>query len=136
MGRDVVQAERLRIPDQLAEHAVPARQRADSSALLLVDADEQEARQLLLPLVQDPDGGVAGAREVAGGPQDRGGGRRGAVLPPIRSTRPSSGVDEEPVEESQQDLADLAAGALLVVGVGDHHGSLVERADEDMGERP
>jgi len=62
---DVRKAKRLRIPDQLAEEPVASRERPDPGAGLLIDTDEEEALELLLCLVEDPQGGVAGARELA-----------------------------------------------------------------------
>ena len=47
MGGDVAQAQRARMRDQLAEHAAPARQVADRALGPLVDAERQEAVELL-----------------------------------------------------------------------------------------
>ena len=65
MRRHVMQAERLGTADELAEHPVPARQRTDPPPLLLVYPHEEKAGELLLALVQDADGGVVGAGELA-----------------------------------------------------------------------
>jgi hypothetical protein len=62
----VPEAERLRVPDQLAEHPVATRQRPDHTARLLVDPHEDEPLELLLTLVEDAESRVACARNLAG----------------------------------------------------------------------
>ena len=54
-----------RVLDQHAEHAAAARQVADRAARLVVDADRQEALELALVLVEDPERRVARAGELA-----------------------------------------------------------------------
>ena len=65
MAADVVEPQRARVADQLAEHAVPARQRADAAALLVVDAERQEALEVLASLIQHAEGRVLRIRDVA-----------------------------------------------------------------------
>ena len=69
MGCDVVESQRFRVANQLAEYAVTAWQWPDAGALIVIDADEQEARELLLLVVQNADRCVAGPGQLASGPQ-------------------------------------------------------------------
>ena len=64
----VVQAQGLRLADQDAENAAPTREVADRRMRLGVDAGRQEALELRAAAVDHPEGSVAGAREVGGGP--------------------------------------------------------------------
>jgi hypothetical protein len=65
VGADVFEAERLWCGDQEAEHTVTARERADLLAQFVVDTDREELLELDLVLVEDPERGVAGARDLA-----------------------------------------------------------------------
>jgi len=62
---DVVQAQRVRIADQHAEDAAPAREVADRPVRGLVDARGEEPLELGALLVEHADGRVARARELA-----------------------------------------------------------------------
>ena len=66
MPFDVGQAEWLRRADQLAEHASPARQRADVAPGLLIDAEVDEALELMAVGVQHPERRVLGPGQLAG----------------------------------------------------------------------
>jgi hypothetical protein len=65
MVADVVEPQRRRMPDQLAEYAVPARRVADPLALDRVDTPGDEAPQLAAVVVEDPDRGVPSAGQLA-----------------------------------------------------------------------
>jgi hypothetical protein len=65
----IVQAQRRRVADELAEDAVTARQVADRLARLRIDPTGDEALQLAAVLVENADGGVAGAGQLAGDAQ-------------------------------------------------------------------
>src|SRR6478672_11643236 len=64
---DVGETQGLRVADQLPKHAPAAWQAPDRPSRLLVDAGVDEALQAFLRLVEDPEGRVAGARQLAGG---------------------------------------------------------------------
>ena len=59
--------QRLGVADELAQHAAPGGQRSDGAAPLLVDSPGQEPCQLVARLVQDAEGGVPGAGQLARG---------------------------------------------------------------------
>ena len=59
------EAQRLRMADQLSEHAVAARKVADRRVRLFVDPEGEEASKLVAALVQNAKGGVASARQLA-----------------------------------------------------------------------
>src|SRR5262249_26583494 len=63
---DVVQPQRLRVGDEQAEDAAPARQVADGLAGLGVDAAGDEALKLDATVVEDAQRGVAGAGHAPG----------------------------------------------------------------------
>ena len=65
MHLDVGEPERVRMRDQLTQHATAARQVADGRGALLVDAEREEALELLAALVEDADGRVARAGQLA-----------------------------------------------------------------------
>ena len=67
MAPDVRQPQRLGMHDELAEHAAPSRQRSDRRALLVVDTQGQELRQLVALLVEHPDGRIARAGDLTCG---------------------------------------------------------------------
>ena len=58
------QAQRLRIPDQLAEHATPVWQLADRRPPLVVDANRDEALELAPLIVEDPERRVPSRRSA------------------------------------------------------------------------
>ncbi len=64
---DIGQAQRLRVGDELPEHAAAGRQRADPRPGLLVDARRHEAHQGGPGLGEHPDRRIAGARKLARG---------------------------------------------------------------------
>jgi hypothetical protein len=66
MYSNVRQAQRAWISDQFAEHAASSRQGADLASGLLVYPGVDEALEPALVLVQDSDGGVPRAGQVAG----------------------------------------------------------------------
>ena len=104
----IVEPQRLGVPDQLAEHTVPAGKRTDDPACLLVDAEGQEALELALVLVEDAERRVAGPRQVAGGLEqliqyrleiELGNeriGPRPATAPSLRPSRLRSGPADRP----------------------------------------
>jgi hypothetical protein len=62
---DSVETQRMRLGDQDAEDAVPAWKVADGGVGGLVDSDGEETLELLAPVVENPEGGVSGARQLA-----------------------------------------------------------------------
>ena len=67
MRADVRDAQRLRAVDEDAEDAASARQVADRAVRLVVDAARDEALELAAVAIEDPERGVARARDLAGG---------------------------------------------------------------------
>ena len=65
MGADVGQAQRPRVLDERAEHAVTARQVADDRLRLAIDPRGQEALEPLAAVVEDAERRVAGAGDLA-----------------------------------------------------------------------
>ena len=63
---DLVQPQRLRVPDQHAEDAAPARQLADRRVGLGVDPRGEEALQPVARTIDDAERRVAGVRELGG----------------------------------------------------------------------
>ena len=70
MVADVGHPQRPRIADEDAEDPVPPGQVADRAVDVRVDPAGQEALELLAALVEDPQGGVARAGELAGHLED------------------------------------------------------------------
>ncbi len=70
MVAHVLQPQRLRMADQLAEHAAPARQVADVGDLLLGQSRGDEALEALAARVEHPERRIARARHLAGGVHD------------------------------------------------------------------
>lgn len=64
---DLVEPQRHGVGDQLTEHALTARQRADPLALLRLEPERDEARERRALLVKHADRGVASAGELTGG---------------------------------------------------------------------
>src|ERR687891_604148 len=65
MRAHVGEPQRLRVPDQDAEHAAPPRGLADLRPRRLVEADGEEALELPALLVENAERRVARARELA-----------------------------------------------------------------------
>ena len=61
---DIRQPQRLRVLDQRAQHAPPAREVADRAARVLVDARRQELFEPAVALVEDPQRRVARPRDL------------------------------------------------------------------------
>ena len=70
MLADIVEAKRVRLADQDAQHAAAAGQLADHLARLLIDPVGQELLERGAPLVEDADRRVAGAGDLAGSRED------------------------------------------------------------------
>ena len=62
---DVLEPQRHRMADQLAQHAAPPRQVADRSAFGFVDAEGEEPVELLATVVEDAERGIAGTGQLA-----------------------------------------------------------------------